>query len=107
MVRQAPRGKQTAGLRGGRKVGVSWGYVPLGGCLDWTYPVRASCESSTTMLIDIRYDLMSMFLLWGALVLTLTTCVALVVGSPRARVQFSGAAAVILWAAGTMVPMLS
>jgi hypothetical protein len=59
------------------------------------------------MLIDIRYDLMSMFLLWGALVLTMITGMALVMGSPRVRVQFSGAAAVLLWAAGVMVPMLS
>lgn len=59
------------------------------------------------MFIDLRFSVLSFFLIWGALLLTMLAAILFVRDLPRRQTITVTIAAVILWTAGTLVPLLT
>lgn len=59
------------------------------------------------LLFDLRFSLISFFLIWGALILTALAALVYVRGLPRRQTVVITLAAFALWIAGTLVPILT
>lgn len=59
------------------------------------------------LLLDLRFSVLSFFLIWGALLLTTLAAVLFVRDSPRRRTITVTIAALGLWIAGALVPVLT
>jgi hypothetical protein len=59
------------------------------------------------MLIDVRFDIISFFLLWAAMLLTVLVGVAFVRGASARALQTASAFTILLWAAGSLIPVLT
>lgn len=59
------------------------------------------------MHIDLRFSVLSFFLVWGALILTMITAVAYVYDRPRRQTTILVIATLALWLAGTLIPILT
>jgi hypothetical protein len=59
------------------------------------------------MHIDLRFSVLSFFLVWAALLLTVCTSVLFIRDRPRRHTIVLGVVALLLWTAGTLVPILT
>lgn len=59
------------------------------------------------MLIDLRFSVLSFFLIWAALFLTMLASIMFVRDLPRRQTIIVTAAALLMWTAGTLVPILT
>jgi hypothetical protein len=59
------------------------------------------------LLFDLRFSVLSFFLIWGALILTALAALVYVRGLPRHQTVVITIAALALWIAGTLVPILT
>lgn len=57
--------------------------------------------------IDIRFDIISLFLLWAAVILTGVTAFAVLFGRPTRYVRAAACLTLLLWIAGAAVPCLT
>lgn len=59
------------------------------------------------MHIDLRFSVLSFFLVWGALMLTVATSILFIRDRPRCHTIVLGVVALLLWTVGTLVPILT
>lgn len=59
------------------------------------------------MQIDLRFSVLSFFLIWGAMLLTILAAVCFILDRPRSQTILISIAALAMWTAGTMTAWMT
>jgi hypothetical protein len=83
------------------------GELQLSARIECGRSIRYSAKASPMLLFDLRFSVLSFFLIWAALLLTCVAVLLYVRGLPPRQTLVVGAAALALWTAGALVPVLT